>query len=137
QRLYGTFLSYLDCEKFSYPLKKNQDQRGWLSEFIKNEGMGQIFISTTKPGVTRGNHWHHTKVEKFFVISGKAEIAFRNIVTGEKVSYTVQGDEPTVVDIPVGYTHYIKNIGDEQMICLFWSSQLFDPQHPDTYYTEV
>ena len=137
QRLYGTFLSYLEPESFSYTLKKNEDNRGWLAEFIKNEGMGQIFISTTKPGITRGNHWHHTKVEKFFVIKGRAEIAFRNVITNEKVQYFVQGDQPTVVDIPVGYTHYIKNVGDEEMICLFWSSQMFDPAHPDTYYTEV
>ena len=137
QRLYGTFLSYLNIEEFSYKLKKNQDDRGWLAEFIKNEGMGQIFISTTKPGITRGNHWHHTKVEKFFVISGKAEIAFRNVYTDEKIVYTVDGETPTVVDIPVGYTHYIKNIGNEKMICLFWSSQMFDPQNPDTYFTEV
>ena len=137
QRLYGTFLSYLDRDKFSYKLKKNEDNRGFLSEFIKSKEMGQIFISTTKPGITRGNHWHHTKVEKFFVISGKAQISLRHMVSGETVSYTVSGDEPTVVDIPVGYTHNIKNIGDEKMICLFWSSRIFDPENPDTYYTEV
>ncbi len=137
QRLYGTFLSYLDRDKFSYKLKKNEDNRGFLSEFIKSNEMGQIFISTTKPGITRGNHWHHTKVEKFFVISGKAQISLRHMVSGETVSYTVSGDEPTVVDIPVGYTHNIKNIGDEKMICLFWSSRIFDPENPDTYYTEV
>lgn len=137
QRLYGTFLSYLDIDEFSYKLKKNEDNRGFLAEFIKNESMGQIFISTTEPGITRGNHWHHTKVEKFFVIKGKAVIAFRHMITGEKVEYVVNGDEPTVVDIPVGYTHSIKNIGDDKMICLFWSSQIFDPENPDTYYTEV
>ena len=137
QRLYGTYLSYLDTDNFSYKLKKNEDNRGWLAEFIRSESFGQIFISTTKPGITRGDHWHHTKVEKFFVISGKAEISFRHMITDDIIRYTVEGDIPTVVDIPVGYTHNIKNIGDTEVICLFWSSQLFDPQNPDTYYTKV
>lgn len=137
QRLYGTFLSFLDTDKLSYKLEKKRDNRGFLAEFIKSREMGQIFISTTLPGIARGNHWHHTKVEKFFVISGKARINFRNMTTGEKFSYEVDGDEPTVVDIPVGCTHNIENIGDEKMICLFWSSRIFDPQNPDTYYTEV
>ncbi len=136
-RLYGTYLSYLDTDKFSYTLKKNEDNRGWLAEFIKSESFGQIFISTTKPGITRGDHWHHTKVEKFFVIAGKAEISFRHMVTGEIIRYTVEGNTPTVVDIPVGYTHNIKNIGDTEVICLFWSSEIFNPEKPDTYYTKV
>lgn len=137
QRLYGTYLSYLDSDSFDYPLKKNEDNRGWLAEFIKSESFGQIFISTTKPGITRGNHWHHTKVEKFFVIKGRAQIAFRNIATDEKICYTVEGENPCVVDIPVGWTHYIKNIGDEELITLFWVSQMFNPELPDTYYKEV
>ena len=137
QRLYGTYLSYLENNDFSYPLKKNEDNRGWLAEFIKSESFGQIFISTTKPGITRGDHWHHTKVEKFFVIKGKAIISFRHMITNEIIRYEVCGDNPTVVDIPVGYTHNITNTGDEEMICLFWSNQIFDPQNPDTYYTKV
>lgn len=137
QRLYGTYLSFLDTDDFSYPLKKNEDNRGWLAEFIKNESFGQIFISTTKPGITRGDHWHHTKTEKFFVIKGKGEISFRHMITGEIVRYNVEGDKPTVVDIPTGYTHNIKNTGDEDMICLFWSSQIFDKENPDTYYEKV
>ena len=137
QRLYGTYLSYLDTDNFSYKLKKNEDNRGWLAEFIKSESFGQIFISTTKPGITRGDHWHHTKVEKFFVIKGKATISFRHMITNDIIRYDVCGDEPTVVDIPVGYTHNITNTSDEEMICLFWSNQIFDPQNPDTYYTKV
>ncbi|MBQ3393883.1 MAG: NAD-dependent epimerase/dehydratase family protein [Oscillospiraceae bacterium] len=137
QRLYGMFLSYLDTDKFSYLLEKKEDNRGFLAEFIKSEAMGQIFVSTTKPGITRGNHWHHTKVEKFFVIKGHGLISFRHLITGETVSYEVWGDKPEVVDIPVGYTHNIKNIGNDEMICLFWSSQIFDPRAPDTYYEEV
>ncbi|MBQ7816631.1 MAG: capsular polysaccharide biosynthesis protein CapF, partial [Oscillospiraceae bacterium] len=106
-------------------------------EFIKSESFGQIFISTTKPGITRGDHWHHTKVEKFFVIKGKATISFRHMITNEIIRYEVCGDTPTVVDIPVGYTHNIKNTGDEEMICLFWSNEIFNPEKPDTYYTKV
>ncbi len=137
QRLYGMYLSYLDKDNFSYKLKKNEDNRGWLSEFIRSESFGQIFISTTKPGITRGDHWHHTKVEKFFVIKGKAEISLRHMITNEIIRYLVDGNEPTVVDIPVGYTHNIKNIGENELICLFWSSQMFDTENPDTYYTKV
>ncbi|MBQ7902612.1 MAG: NAD-dependent epimerase/dehydratase family protein [Oscillospiraceae bacterium] len=137
QRLYGTYLSYLDEDKFSYQLKKNEDARGWLAEFIKSESFGQIFVSTTKPGITRGDHWHHTKVEKFFVLSGKAEISFRHMITDEIIRYTVEGNTPTVVDIPVGYTHKITNIGDTEVICLFWSSEIFNPNKPDTYYVKV
>ena len=137
QRLYGTYLSYLDEDMFAYQLKKNEDNRGWLAEFIKSESFGQIFVSTTKPGITRGDHWHHTKVEKFFVLSGKAEISFRHMITDEIIRYTVEGNTPTVVDIPVGYTHKITNIGDTEVICLFWSSEIFNPQKPDTYYVKV
>ena len=137
QRLYGTYLSDLDEDKFSYQLKKNEDARGWLAEFIKSESFGQIFVSTTKPGITRGDHWHHTKVEKFFVLSGKAEISFRHMITDEIIRYTVEGNTPTVVDIPVGYTHKITNIGDTEVICLFWSSEIFNPNKPDTYYVKV
>ncbi len=137
RRLYGTFLSFLPKDGFSYPLVKNTDNRGWLSEFIKSEALGQIFISTTKPGITRGNHWHNTKVEKFFVIKGSADIKFRNVLTDEIISYPVNSENPTVVDIPVGYTHLITNGGEDDMICLFWSSEIFNPEKPDTYYLEV
>ncbi|THE11352.1 capsular polysaccharide biosynthesis protein CapF [Bacillus timonensis] len=135
--LYGTFLSYLPEDKFSYNLKKNVDNRGWLAEFIKSESMGQIFISKTKPGITRGNHWHHTKVEKFLVIQGEAVIKFRKIGTDEVLEYKVNGEVPEVVDIPVGYTHSITNTGQDEVITLFWACEIFDPEKPDTYYLEV
>jgi UDP-2-acetamido-2,6-beta-L-arabino-hexul-4-ose reductase len=135
--LYGTFLSYLEENNFSYKLKKNADDRGWLAEFIKSDHMGQIFISKTKPDVTRGNHWHHTKVEKFFVIQGEAVINFRKIGTDEILEYRVNGETPEVVDIPSGYTHSITNIGKEDVITLFWASEILDPDKPDTYYLEV
>lgn len=135
--LYATYLSYIEEDNFSYTLNKNFDNRGWLAEFIKSESIGQIFISKTKPGVTRGNHWHHTKVEKFLVIQGEAVIRFRKVDTEEVIEYRVDGEEPEVVDIPVGYTHAIENTGVEDVITLFWASEIFDPNKTDTYYLEV
>ncbi|MGG1676534.1 capsular polysaccharide biosynthesis protein CapF [Neobacillus sp. NRS-1170] len=135
--LYGTLLSYLPEDNFSYHLKKNEDDRGWLAEFIKSNSMGQIFISKTKPGITRGNHWHHTKVEKFLVIQGEAVIKFRKIDTEEVIEYNVNGDTPEVVDIPVGYTHSITNIGNGELITLFWASEILNPEKKDTYWVEV
>ena len=135
--LYGTFLSYLAEDNFSYKLKKNVDNRGWLAEFIKSKSMGQIFISKTKPGITRGNHWHHTKVEKFLVIQGEAVIKFRKIDSDEVIEYKVNGETPEVVDIPTGYTHSIVNIGEEDVITLFWASEIFNLDKPDTHYLEV
>ncbi|MDQ0155365.1 capsular polysaccharide biosynthesis protein CapF [Robertmurraya andreesenii] len=137
RNLYSTFLSYLEEDNFSYRLKKNSDNRGWLAEFIKSKELGQIFISKTKPGVTRGNHWHHTKVEKFLVIQGEATIRFRKIDSDKVIKYHVNGEVPEVVDIPVGYTHSIENTGDEDVITLFWACEIFDPEKPDTYYVEV
>ena len=109
--LYGTYLSYLEQDCFSYPLNKRTDARGWLAEFMKSESMGQLFISRTKPGIIRGNHWHHSKVEKFLVVKGQASIKFRNVGSNSIIEYKVDGDEPEVVDIPAGYTHSIENIG--------------------------
>lgn len=135
--LYGTYLSYLEEDNFSYKLKKNVDNRGWLAEFIKSDEMGQIFISKTKSGITRGNHWHHTKVEKFLVIQGEAVIKFRRIGSDNVIEYKVNGEVPEVVDIPVGYSHSIKNTGEEDVITLFWACEIFDPIKPDTYLMEV
>jgi len=135
--LFGTYSSYLPKDKFSYKLKKNTDQRGWLAEFIKSDSMGQIFISKTKPGITRGNHWHHTKVEKFLVVQGDAFIKFRNVNDKKIIEYKVNGDEPEVVDIPPGYTHLIENIGSDDVIVLFWASEIFNRDEPDTYYLEL
>ncbi|MEH6908010.1 polysaccharide biosynthesis C-terminal domain-containing protein [Neobacillus drentensis] len=135
--LYGTYLSYLEEDNLSYKLKKNMDNRGWLAEFIKSDSMGQIFISKTKPGITRGNHWHHTKVEKFLVIQGEAVIKFRKVGNEEVLKYKVSGENPEVVDIPVGFTHSIENTGDEDVITIFWASEIFNPNKPDTFYLEV
>lgn len=135
--LYATYLSYLEEDDFSYHLKKNVDDRGWLAEFIKSEDNGQIFISVTKENITRGNHWHHTKVEKFLVIQGEGEIKFRELNGTNVHSYKVSGEELEVVDIPPGYTHSITNIGEKDLITLFWACEIFDQENPDTYYLEV
>lgn len=135
--LYATLLSYLPEDQFAYPLDMKHDNRGWLAEVIKSESFGQIFISKTKPGITRGNHWHHTKVEKFLVIQGEGVIQFRKIDGTEILEYPVSGDKLEVVDIPVGYTHSITNIGRSDMITLFWVDELFKADKPDTYPLQV
>lgn len=135
--LYTTYLSYLPKNMFSYPLTLKADERGYLFEWLKSENFGQVFVSVTKPGITRGNHYHHTKTEKFLVVKGQALIQFRKITSEEIIDYHVDGINPTVVDIPPGYTHNITNIGDEELITLFWSSEIFSSATPDTYYKEV
>ncbi len=136
--LYPTYLSYLPRDGFSYEPLLRTDNRGWLFELLKAPGMGQIFVSTTKPGITRGNHYHDSKLEKFCVIAGEAVIRFRHIEEErEVIEYAVQGSRPMVVDIPPGYTHSIENTGDSEMICLFWASEVFDPDRPDTWFTPV
>jgi UDP-2-acetamido-2,6-beta-L-arabino-hexul-4-ose reductase len=137
RKLFGTYVSYLPPDQFAYDLERKSDPRGTLAEVIKTDGHGQFFISRTKPGVTRGNHYHDTKVEKFLVLEGDAIIRFRNLYTGEKVEYPVNGEQLKVVDIPPGWTHSIQNIGTSEMIVLFWSSEVFDPSRPDTYPMEV
>jgi len=137
KKLYATFLSYYETDAFAYPPKMNVDNRGWLFELIKSEQFGQIFISTTHPGITRGNHGHNTKVEKFCVIQGRGVIRFRHVVTNEICAYDVSGENIQIVDIPPGYTHSIENVGDTEMITLFWANEIFNPQKPDTYFEPV
>jgi UDP-2-acetamido-2,6-beta-L-arabino-hexul-4-ose reductase len=137
KKLYATFLSYYETNAFAYQAKMNTDNRGWLFELIKSEQFGQIFVSLTHPGITRGNHGHNTKVEKFCVIQGRGVIRFRHVVTNEIVAYEVSGENIQIVDIPPGYTHSIENNGDKEMITLFWANEIFDPQRPDTYYEPV
>lgn len=135
--LHSTYLSYLEEDNFGYQPTLHTDDRGWLFELLRTQGAGQIFVSKTKPGITRGNHYHHTKVEKFTVIQGQALIAFRKIDGDEVLEYKVNGDDPTIVDIPPGYTHNITNVGDVDVLTLFWSSELFNPERPDTIYEKV
>ncbi len=136
-KLYGTFLSYLEPDDFAYDLTQRSDARGSLAEFIKSPGFGQIFVSRTGHGITRGNHFHHTKTEKFLVLEGEAIIRFRHIQSSEVIEYAVCGEDYRVLDIPTGYTHSIENVGQGELVTLFWASEVFDPGRPDTIWEEV
>lgn len=135
--LYATYLSYVPSADLRHSLDIKSDNRGSLAEFIKERHFGQIFVSRTKPGITRGNHYHHTKTEKFFVVEGEGLIRMRAVEGGSIKEYLVKGSEYQVIDIPPGVTHSITNVGSGEMVTLFWSSELFDPNRPDTYYLPV
>lgn len=137
KKLYSTYLSYLSKDNFSYSLNMNIDNRGSFTEFLKTPERGQISINISKPGITKGQHWHHTKNEKFLVVSGKGIIRFRKIDSNEIIEYFVSGDELEVVDIPVGYTHNIENVGNTEMVTVMWVNEIFDKDRPDTYFLEV
>ncbi|WP_294962763.1 NAD-dependent epimerase/dehydratase family protein [Sulfurimonas sp.] len=135
--LYATYLSYLSKYNFSYSLNGHQDDRGTFYEILKTLDSGQFSLSTTAPGVIRGNHYHHTKNEKFLVVKGEATIEFRHIITNEIVSYKVSDNNMEVVEMIPGYTHNIKNTGDEEMVLFLWANETFDQDNPDTYFLEV
>ncbi|NMH73902.1 capsular polysaccharide biosynthesis protein CapF [Bacillus sp. RO2] len=137
KKLYSTYLSYLPEDQFSYHLKMNVDNRGSFTEFIKTPERGQVSVNISKAGITKGNHWHHTKNEKFLVVSGHGVIRFRKVDSNKVIEYYVSGDKLEVVDIPTGYTHNIENMGDTDMVTIMWANELFDPEKPDTYYLEV
>ena len=139
KKLYSTYLSYLPENSFSYPLKMNVDARGSFTEIIRTPDRGQFSVNISKPHVTKGNHWHHTKNEKFLVVSGKGIIRFRNLndPEGGVIEYYVSGEKPEVVDIPTGYTHNIENLGETDMVTFMWSNECFNPEKPDTYFEEV
>jgi len=132
RRLYATYLSYLEGADFAYSLEQRHDARGSLAEFVKSAHFGQIFVSRTNPGVTRGNHYHHTKTEKFLVVEGEAIVRFRPIWGGAEVAHRVTGRDFRVVDIPPGYAHSIENVGPGELVTIFWASEIFDPTRPDT-----
>ena len=135
--LYSTYLSYLPADAFSYPLKMNVDERGSFTEIIRTPDRGQFSVNISKPGIIKGNHWHHTKNEKFVVVSGRGLIQFRKIGTSEVLDYHVSGDRLEVVDIPTGYTHNIINEGETDMVTFMWCNECFDSEKPDTYFEEV
>jgi UDP-2-acetamido-2,6-beta-L-arabino-hexul-4-ose reductase len=137
KKLYSTYLSYLPTNQFSYDLKMNVDHRGSFTEFLKTSDRGQVSVNISKPGIVKGNHWHHTKNEKFLVVSGNGVIRFRKIDNNEVIEYFVNGDKMEVVDVPIGYTHNIENLGDTDMVTIMWANECFDPEKPDTYYLEV
>lgn len=137
KKLYSTYLSYLPEEEFSYPLVMHEDARGSFTEILKSADRGQVSINISKPGITKGNHWHHTKNEKFVVVSGKAVIRFRKYGEDRVIEYHVSGDKLEVVDIPTGYTHSIINEGETDLVTLMWCNECFDPGKPDTIYEPV
>ena len=138
-QLFNTFCCYPDYETF-YPfiLKSNSDKRGTFVELIKMESLGgQISFSTTRPGITRGNHYHTRKIERFAVIRGKARIELRRIGTTHKMVFELDGAYPAFVDIPVWHTHSLTNIGEEDLYTIFWINEFYNPNDPDTFYEEV
>ncbi len=137
KKLYSTYLSYLPEDGFSYPLTMHTDHRGSFTEFLKSPDRGQVSVNISKPGITKGNHWHHTKNEKFLVVSGRGVIRFRKPDDDKVIEYFVSSDKLEVVDIPVGYTHNIENLNDTDMVTVMWVNEIFDPERPDTYFLEV
>ena len=137
KKLYSTYLSFLPENNFLYDLKMNSDNRGSFTEFIRTPDRGQVSINVSKPGITKGNHWHHTKNEKFLVVSGEGLIRFRKINSDEVIEYRVNGEKLQVVDIPTGYTHSIVNVGQVDLVTVMWANECFNPEKPDTYYVEV
>ena len=137
KKLYSTYLSYLPEDAFGYPLKMNVDNRGSFTEIIRTPDRGQFSVNVAKPGITKGNHWHHTKNEKFLVVSGKGLIQFRKVGETEVIDYYVNGEKLEVIDIPPGYTHNIKNVGDTDLVTFMWANEAFDPENPDTIFLEV
>jgi UDP-2-acetamido-2,6-beta-L-arabino-hexul-4-ose reductase len=137
KKLYSTYLSFLPENQFSYNLKMNSDHRGSFTEFMRTPERGQVSVNVSKPGITKGNHWHHTKNEKFLVVSGEGLIRFRKIDSEEIIEYRVSGQKLQVVDIPTGYTHSIVNVGETDLVTIMWANECFDPEKPDTYFVEV
>ena len=136
--LFNTFRSYVDhSNHFPVLLKKNSDNRGNFVETIKTSIGGQFSFSTTYPGITRGNHFHTRKIERFAVINGKAIIELRRIGTTEILHFELDGEQPAFVDMPVWYAHNITNVGSEELLTLFWINEFFDPNDPDTFFEKV
>lgn len=137
KKLYSTYLSFLPKDQFSYNLKMIHDNRGSFTEFIRTPERGQVSVNVSKPGITKGNHWHHTKNEKFLVVSGEGLIRFRKIDSEEVIEYKVSGEKLEAVDIPTGYAHSIVNIGEDDLVTVMWANECFDPENTDTYSLEV
>lgn len=138
KKLYSTYLSYLPHDKFGYPLKMNRDERGSFTEIIRTANCGQFSVNVSKPGITKGQHWHHTKNEKFVVVSGHALIQLRKIGTKETLNFEVSGDRMEVVEMIPGYTHNIVNLSKtDDLVTFIWCNECFDPARPDTYFEEV
>ena len=132
KKLYATYLSFLPPEDFSRPTVTHADQRGSFTELLHMGSRGQVSLNVSKPHITKGDHWHQTKHEKFIVLQGEGVIRFRKVGDSTVIAYKVSSENLTVVDIPTGYTHSIENTGDTDMLTLMWANEVFDPAHPDT-----
>ena len=137
KKLYSTYLSYLPEDAFAYDLNMHCDDRGSFTEFLRTPERGQVSVNISKPGIVKGNHWHHTKNEKFLVVKGEGIIRFRQIFSDQVIEYRVSGEKLQVVDIPCGYTHNIENVGEGEMVTVMWANEAFDPEHPDTFAMQV
>ena len=137
KKLYSTYLSYLSEDEFLYKVKSNIDDRGSFSELFKTKERGQISLNVIKPGVIKGNHWHNTKCEKFIVVSGRGVIRFRKVDSDKVIEYFVSDEKLEIVDIPVGYTHNVENLGKTDLKILIWANEIFDENKPDTFYLNV
>ena len=138
KKLYSTYLSYLPKERFCYPLKMNVDNRGSFTEIIRTADRGQFSVNISKPGITKGEHWHHTKNEKFVVVSGHGLVQLRKIGTDEVINFEVSGEKMEVVEMIPGYTHNIINLSDtEDLVTFMWANEAFNPERPDTYFEPV
>lgn len=138
KKLHATFVTYLPLKELVTTTVKNQDDRGDFTELIRTHQAGQVSISTSKPGVVRGQHYHHTKIEKFIVVKGRARIGFTNILdSADNYEFEVDDSEIKIVTIPPGYIHNIENIGDDEMTMVLWGNELFDKDFPDTYAKKV
>lgn len=138
KKLYSTYLSYLPKEKVSFPLKMNVDDRGSFTELLKSDKVGQVSINISKPGITKGEHWHNTKWEFFIVVSGHGLIQERKIGTDEVIEFEVSGDKIEAIHMLPGYTHNIINLSEtENLVTVMWANESFDPNHPDTFFEKV
>ena len=138
KKLYSTYLSYLPKEKAAFPLKMNVDERGSFTELLKTAHCGQVSINISKPGITKGQHWHHTKWEFFIVVSGWGLIQQRRIGSDEVLNFEVSGDKIEAVHMLPGYTHNIINLSDtEDLVTVMWANEHFDPNKPDTFFEVV
>lgn len=138
KKLYSTYLSYLPKEKVSFPLKMNVDNRGSFTELLKTEKCGQVSVNVSKPGITKGQHWHNSKWELFIVVSGHGLIEERKIGSDEVMRFEVNGDRIEAVHMLPGYTHNIINLSDtENLVTVMWANESFDPKKPDTFFEEV
>ncbi|HML47423.1 MAG TPA: NAD-dependent epimerase/dehydratase family protein [Clostridia bacterium] len=132
-KLYSTYVSFLPEDGFGYPLTVHADARGSFAEFLKSENAGQVSINVSKPGFTKGGHWHHTKIEKFLIVSGTGLLRFQRLGGGRLIEYPVSGADLQVIEVPPGYVHTVENTGTDDLVMVIWASQRFDPQRPDTH----